>query len=290
LRFIETLNGSGAAWTPSLFSRRYALVAAVYMMPVVGSGIPLIIESRDPVVLALLALMAVFAVALPVMSVRGNGLSVTRDFVLVGSRRKPSRQIARTDVAEVRYRGEYGEFLGRDGAVLLKAPGMLTRRQMAEIADYLHVRFTLGAAGSAPEVFVLRPDKVRARKYKLVIALSAALGLGMGGFDLANRFWAAGAYTMGVGLFVAVVLVVRFRSNALVVTRDAVYKGRRARGRHAVRSEITLIAHGPRLGLNGADGSPLLRVDASLFTVNQVAELAERLAVPVSPALRPPPR
>lgn len=288
MRVIETGTGSRAVWMPNIRSPRYALLAGMSLVPVLILALRLLLRVAD-VTSALLAIALVVCGAFPPLALaRSGSFFVTRDFVLSGPPRKPSHKVRRTDVVLVRYRGEFGELVGQDGAVLLRTSGLLTRQQASEIAAYLHVPFSGSSAAAlavpvrdSPRVFVLRPDRGKAIRYRLLIGLFGAGGVGAGVYDMINGYRSSAIFMAAVGLVMSVAGVVWLRGTALVVTDDAVYKGVRNRSKYAAVTEIAEIVYGPRFLLTAANGSPLLDVEASFFTASQAQELADRLGVPL---------
>lgn len=289
MRVIETGTGSRAVWMPNIRSPRYALFAGMSLVPVLIVAVDLLLRIPDATS-AVLAIALVLCGAVPPLGMaRSGSFFVTRDLVLCGSPRKPSHRARRTDVVLVRYRGEFGELVGQDGAVLLQTSLLLTRRQVSEIAAYLHVPFSGSTAAApvapvrdSPGVFVLRPDRGKVIRYRLLIWLFAAGGIGFGAFDAVNGYRASAIFAAVLPVLLAVAGEVWLRGPALVVTHEAVYKGVRNRSKYAALAEIAEIAYGPRsLSLKAANGSELLSVDVSLFTAAQALELADRLGIPL---------
>jgi hypothetical protein len=289
VRVIETSNGSRAVWMPNIRNRRYALIAGMCMVPVLVVVVELMVKAPDAVS-AVLAIALVILGAIPPLGMARNAcFTVTRDFVVSGVPRKSSKRVRRADVTLVRYRGEFGELVGQDGTVLLQTSALLTRQQASEIAAYLHVPFAGGATAAvaaspreAPGAFILRPNRGKAFRYRLIFWLLAAGGIGFGVFDLVNGHRSAAIFTAVLPLALAVASAFWLRDATLVVTNDAVYKGLHNRSKYAALTEIAEIAYGPRtLSLMTANGSELLGVDASFFTAAQAQELADKLGIPL---------
>jgi len=286
---MESKSGTWAMWMPNTRSPRYAVISGMAVVPMLIALIEMLLKFRTLTGAAIVIVFVICAAVAPISIARGSSLVVTRDFVLKGSPRRPSRKIPRANVVLVRYRGEFGELIGENGKVLLQTSPLLTRRQVNEVADYLHVPFSGNMADApvvgvqdSPGVFVLRPDKGKAVKFRLLIGLLAVVGLGGGVFDMFNGFRGAAIYTSGMFLVLFVGAVIWYRSTALVVTDDAVYKGPRAGGsKFAARAEIAEIVYGPRLVMNAANGATLLTIDTSLFTATQAEELAYKLDIPI---------
>lgn len=164
----------------------------------------------------------------------------------------------------------------------------LTRRQADEVADYLHVPFSGGATagleasgGKSAVIFVLRPERGRALRHKLIFGLCPALCIAVAVADVVGGRWVAALYLTGLFLVSTTAGVVWFRNSALVVTDDAVYKGARIRGKYAARTEIVEVAYGSRVTMKAANGSTLLSIDASMFTDSQAQQLAAALDLPL---------
>lgn len=296
MRVIESEDGPSGVWLPNYRSRRYALIAGMSLVPPLLISAVLIIE-RPGVLSAVLVVALVLLTVFPgLKTLLGNGLLVTDDLVLKGSPRRPAQKVRRADVVLVRYRGEYGELIGSDGQVLLEISRLLTRRQVGEVADYLHVPFSgpsstapVADTGDVPGVYVLRPDRRKVLTYGSIAGLFVAGGIGVSVMELGKHNWATAIFLAVAYTAFAAIVVVWLRINVFVVAGDAVYKGSRNRGRYAARSEIAAVGYGPGLSLLAANGSRLLSVDGSVFTPAQAKELAVRLDVPLrSGALKRP--
>jgi hypothetical protein len=285
MRVIETVTGSRAMWMPNIRSPRYALVAGMSLVPVLVLPVRLLLKAPDATSALLTVALVVCGAIPPLVVARSESFFITRDFALNGARRKPSRKVRRTDVVLVRYRGEFGELIGQDGAILLSTSRLLTRQQVSEIAAYLHVPFSASAPAEAPRdspgAFVLRPDRGKVIRNLLFVGLLGAGGIALGAVALADGFRSAAIFTIGVPLVLVAADVVWLRGTALVVTDEAVYKGTHNRSKHVPLAEIAQIVYGPRFLLNAANGSTLLSVDASFFTAAQAQALADRFGVPL---------
>ena len=289
VRVIETSNGSRAVWMPNIRSRRYALFAGMWMVPVLVIIVELMVRAPDALSAILAIALVIFGAIPPLSMARSASFFVSRDFVVSGLPRKASKRVRRADVTLVRYRGEFGELVGQDGTVLLQTSALLTGQQVSEIAAYLHVPFSGGGAAAvatplrdSPGAFVLRPNRGKVFRYRLFTGLLAAGGIGFGVYNLVNGHPSAAISTAVLPLALALASVFWLRDAALVVTNDAVYKGQRNRSKYVARAEIAEIVYGPRtLSLEAANGSGLLSVDTSFFGVTQAQELADKLGVPL---------
>ncbi|MBR7838798.1 hypothetical protein KDL01_36360 [Actinospica durhamensis] len=289
MRVIETKNGARAVWMPNFRSRGYALLAGGSMVPGLAAAVGVLLMEPSATNAAL-AVLVMILVAVPLLMIaRNSALYISADLVATGSARTPARSIRRRDVVLVRYRGEFGELMGRDEQVLLRIPAFLTSRQAAEVADYLHVPFTgtptaapVAEVRDIPGAFVLRPDPGKKRMFMLLAGLFALLGLGGGAWSAIDGKWPIGILLI-VGYAILVFVSARWLgTNTLVVTDDTVFKGTRDRNKFVSRSEIADIVYGQKwFLLRAANKSTLLGVDVSFFTRAQAQELADRLGVPL---------
>ena len=306
MRVINTRAGTCAVWSPGLRSPRYAMLAGCALASIVIFTIKALSKGGILVGLVLVLVFAITVATYPLYMAWHSSLTITEDRVIRGPPRKLSGGLRRTDVAAVRHRGEYTEFLGYDGRVLLKSSSLLTRRQAHEMADFLHVPFSdpvnrfvtaalvrIRGAGyaskavptaftqNAPGVFVMRPDRGRTVRLCLVFMLFAGW---LGAFATVRIV--GGDYGSSVELIIMCAFCIIFplrlySADTIVVTNDAVYKGARNRSRFAARAEITEIVFGNGITLFAANHVTLLRFNNSLQSLAHAEELAAKLGLPL---------
>lgn len=102
------------------------------------AGTAAVVERGSLGTLLGLAPITAGAAVAPLLFLRGVGVVVDDEYVRTRGRHK---QVARAEVSCVLQRSGYGQLLDREGSVLVLLPGVLTKRQLHELAHVLEVPY-----------------------------------------------------------------------------------------------------------------------------------------------------